>query len=283
MRYLDKSLARINGTAITEAYIKNHCKDSDGRYVNINYEDFCSLGYGEQMKACLKQVQGNFCCYCMRDMSMNNGVTTLEHIVPQNPMPNDVVKYRALKISALQTGTLLLVKEFIKHKTQNMPPYPHNVAYDNFLISCNGKFPEKAGSSLCCNNKRGNDYAIPLPLYQDVDQMVKYSEDGDIMPNHKHSLASDIAIALGAYRVKCDNLKTIRRMWYLFRNTDYQTLINCINDSELRYKTLMNVLFKDSKYICLDAIIVGKYIKPDYWKTFISYHWFQNEYRKMYP
>lgn len=283
MRYIDKSSVRAAGTAITEEYIRNHCIGNEGRYVNINYENFCSLGYDERMKRCLNQVQHNFCCYCMRDMSMNNGVTTLEHIIPQNPKPEDVARYRKLNISALQTGTLSLVKDFIRSETQYMPPYPHNVAYDNFLNSCNGKFPEKVGSSLCCNNKRGNDYAIPLPLYQDVEQMVTYCDDGDIMPNYEHSLASDVAIALGAYRVKCDNLKTIRRMWFLFRNTDYETLVKCINDSDLRYKTLMSVLFKDSKQAVLDANIVGKYSKPNYWKTFISYHWFQNKYREMYP
>lgn len=282
MRYIDKTEIQQQGRAITEDYIRNQCATIEGRYINISYSRFCSLGYASRMVDCLRNVQGDYCCYCMRDMSMNRGAVTLEHIIPQHPENGDVSKYRNLGIEALNAETLSLVEEFAKAPDQTMPPYPHNVAFDNFLNSCNGTFPDKGVSSICCNNKRGNTYAIPLPLYPDACQMVIYQEDGEVQPNAQHPQAADIAIAIAAYRLKCENLKVIRRMWYLLRHTEYNTLVQCLNDGNLRARTLNSVLYRDKRYLDTDAK-VWKYQNKEYWQTFLSYHWFQNKYLEQYP
>lgn len=282
MRYIDKTEIQQEGRAITEDYIKTHCTSEDHRYINISYSTFCSLGYGAKMIECLRKAQGNYCCYCMRDISMNSGIVTLEHLIPQHPGKGDILRYRQLGIKSLNAETLSLADEFTHAHNQTMPPYPNNVAFDNFLNSCNGTFPDKGGSSLCCNNKRGNDYAIPLPLYSDANQMVVYQEKGDIQPNAQHPLASDIAVAIAAYRLKCDNLKVIRRMWYLLRHSNYDTLVRCLYDADLRSKTLISVLFKNSRYLDIDSK-AWKYNNPEYWKTFLSYHWFQKKYQQLYP
>ena len=282
MRYIDKTEIQQQGRAITEDYVRNHCATIEGRYLNISYSEFCSLGYGTKMMDCLRKVQGNYCCYCMRDISMNSGAVTLEHVIPQHPGNGDVDKYSQLGIEALNAETLSLVEEFVQAPDQTMPPYPHNVAFDNFLNSCNGTFPDKGVSSICCNNKRGNTYAIPLPLYPDAAQMVIYQEEGEIQPNTQHPLASDIAISIAAYKLKCENLKIIRRMWYLLRHTEYDILVQCLNDGDLRNKTLNSVLFKEKRYMIIDSLVC-KYFNKEYWKTVLSYHWFKDKYLELFP
>lgn len=282
MRYIDKNEIQQEGRAITEDYIHDHCTTDEGRYINISYSAFCSLGYGAKMVECMKKAQENYCCYCMRDMSMNSGAITLEHLIPQHPGNGNIHRYRQLGIDSFKAEVLSLVDEFTHAPSQAMPPYPHNVAFDNFLNSCNGTFPDKGGSSLCCNNKRGNAYSIPLPLYTDVEQMIDYKEEGEIQPNAQHPLASEIAIAIAAYSLKCDNLKIIRRMWYLFRHTNYDLLVQCIHDGDLRSKTLNSVLYQDPIYIGIDSK-AWKYNNSEYWKTFLSYHWFQAKYQELYP
>lgn len=231
----------------------------------------------------LKKAQGNFCCYCMRDLSQNSGEITLEHIIPQKADSEDVEQYRALGIPSFDKKVLLLDTEFVKEEKQEMPPYPHTVAFDNFFNSCAGTFPDKEGSSQCCNNRRGNDFCLPLPLYSDAENMVEYSDNGNVAPSSQHQLASQIAVSIAAYHLNCNDLKHVRRLWFLFRNKDYNMLVDGIHDSNLRFQLLQEVLYKDSKTMEIDCILFRKFQRESYWKTFLSYHWFQQKFRQIYP
>lgn len=281
MKYINKTSNLANGLRITENYLNIYCKNNENRYINISYDDFCHYGYKQQMIDCLKRAQGNYCCYCMRDMSLSGRIFTLEHIVPQQTTGEDIVRYRSLGLPELQGNRLSLTSEFTYAQNQTMPPYPHNVSYDNFLNSCNGKFPSMSGSSLCCNNKRGNKYAIPLPLYPNVDEMVVYLENGEIQPNASCGQTTEVAQAVAAYGLNCDNLRKIRRLWYLLRNVSQDDLIRCIDDSDLRNKIIMSVI-PNADNVKIDYEILVKYIKRDYWITFWSYNWFKDKFQNMF-
>jgi len=282
MKYIDKASGAEEGRAITEEYVQEECAICDGtetRYQNISYDGFCNRGYRGRMIDVLKKAQGNYCCYCMRDLSQNSGEIALEHIIPQKPNQGDEKRYRALGLKSLSEKVLLLESEFATAGNQTMPPYPHTVAFDNFFNSCTGTFPDKDGMPQCCNNSRGNKFCLPLPLYSNVANMIVFSKDGEVVPYPKHKLASQIADSIAFYHLNCSNLKLIRRLWYLLRNKDYEVLLDCIHNLDLRNKILMEVLYKDSKSSAEDAILYIKYMRNKYWQTFISYHWFQNKYR----
>lgn len=287
MRHIDKSPKEEEGRNLTHSYITTHClvqgPGQPACYQNVSYDDFCSKGYSHSMSNLIQTVQGRFCCYCMRDMYDNSGVVTLEHVIPQNATDDDWNKYRSLGIHAFDNKVLIRDKDFRSPDNQQMPPYPHTVSYDNFLNSCDGRFPDKVGSSQCCNNKRGNDYAIPVPYYEWADNCVVYNVDGTAQALLGTGMESDVEIFLTSMKLRCRNLQHVRRMWYLLRNVDRQELIDCLHDSDKRIKFLTVVLFRDSSKMEFDVALFKEYQREDYWRTFLSYYWFKDYYLKKYP
>lgn len=127
MRFIDKSIGNEEGRTITRNYVQKECSVNDGnvtRYQNVSYEGFCSRGYRNDMIDVLKKAQGNFCCYCMRDLSQNSGEITLEHIIPQKADSEDVEQYRALGIPSFDKKVLLLDTEFVKEENRKCPLIP---------------------------------------------------------------------------------------------------------------------------------------------------------------
>jgi len=45
-------------------------------------------------------------------------------------------------------------------------PFPHFIAYENLVASCNGYIPDE-GKAKCCNNKRG-DFSAERPVFDKV-------------------------------------------------------------------------------------------------------------------
>lgn len=287
MRHIDKSPKEAEGRGLTHHYISTHCKVQEpGQpecYQNVSYSDFCSNGYADQMMGLIKSIQGRFCCYCMRDMYDNDGDVTLEHVIPQNATDADWSKYRALGIPAFDGNVVIRDTDFRSPNNQQIPPYPHTVSYDNFMNSCDGKFPDKVGSSQCCNNKRGNDYAIPVPYYEWADHCVDYNDKGEARATLGTGKEADVEIFLSSMRLRCKNLQHVRRMWYLLRNVNIQELIDCLHNSGKRHKLLCDVLFKDLEQIDIDGKLLNEYQREDYWRTFLSYYWFKDYYLRTYP
>lgn len=287
MRYIDKSPKETEGRDLTRNYITSHCLVQEpgqpACYQNVSYNDFCSNGFDDRMISLLQSVQGRFCCYCMRDMYDNDGVVTLEHVIPQNATDADWVRYRALGIPAFDENVLIRDKDFRSPNNQQIPPYPHIVSYDNFLNSCDGKFPDKVGSSQCCNNKRGNDYAIPVPYYNWADNCVDYNDQGEARATLGTGMEVEVERFLTSMKLRCKNLQHVRRMWYLMRNVNRQELIDCLHNSSKRYKFLTDVLFKDATKLEIDAALFKEYQREDYWRTFLSYYWFKDYYLQNYP
>lgn len=272
MRYIDKESGYADGNHITDEYLENECKTSDPvsgciRYINIDYAgNFTNRGYKNRLLKLAMSKQQKYCCYCLRKIG-NSREATLEHIIPQkSTTANGYDTY-----SELSTHEIILTGDFQTSPNQNRPPYPHTVAWNNLVVSCNGRFPlDNNVSSRCCNNARSSDSAPPVYYLRDIEARIVYMQDGTILAQIG-DLYDNVRDTIRAAKLNCQSLKEIRRLWYLLRNIPYREIVKCLHNRNLRTKTLISVFNMDNKK---DVHFIFKYMKDEYWETFMRYHLF---------
>ena len=80
--------------------------------------------------------QSNRCCYCMRRIENHNDDASIEHIVPQSTVANaNMNHYFSARSGGLNAANVCLSQDFINNGSVP-PPYPHHVAYHNFVVAC---------------------------------------------------------------------------------------------------------------------------------------------------
>lgn len=272
MRYIDKRANEEEGNLITDGYLENECKTADQltgevRYQNIDYAgSFSTGGYKKQMLELGMVSQQRYCCYCLRKIGKSKSAT-LEHIIPQKSASTQGYD----RFTELYNRQVMLTSEFTYAENQTRPPYPHTVAWNNLVVSCDGRFPiDNQVSSHCCNNARSSEYAPPVYYLPDLESRLVYMQDGTLQPLVGNR-QDEIRATIGSAKLNCQALKEIRRLWYLLRNCPYKEIVSCLYDRNLRMKTLYSVLpMKDST----EVNMVFKYLKDEYWRTFMEYHLF---------
>lgn len=282
MKYIDKEAHLQAGRDITDQYLDTACKVDDGNenyhYQNVDYDgSFGKSGAKDAMAQLALDSQGNLCCYCMRDLHLQNQDVTLEHIIPQS---SDVAKfnyYIGLNVPPLTADNVMRTGDFTGVQNIKVPPRPHTVTFENLVASCDGTFPDKTGSSQCCNHKRGNDDIFPLFYVVTVGNDITYTEDGSMQPNAQCAHHAEYRVTIEKARLNCTNLQDIRRLWHLFAGERMETLVSCLADKDMRWVLLMQVLYHDAGLMAQDARIQTKFMKNDYWKTFLMYHWFHQK------
>ena len=284
MKYIDKTTYLDEGHAITDSYLESECKidEPDGhyRYQNVDYSgSFGTTTKGakaKMMKLAIKS-QHNLCCYCMRYLDEGEGVT-LEHIIPQSCSPDDFKKYMDLNVYPLTAQEVIRTADFTGVDDIKTDRRPHTVTFENLTASCEGKFPDKGGSSLCCNNKRGEKNIYPLFYVADVENELEYMDDGSVYPNERCSHPIEYVETIQHVRLNCQSLKDIRRLWHLFGNVPYEKIESCLTDKALREETLLNVLFQNPDMSGQDEKISNKFrTNDDYWHTLLLYRWFHQK------
>ncbi len=281
MRYIDKHTHLQEGHSITDGYLDSYCRIDDGdgnyHYQNVDYDGtFSDSGAKAAMQQLLMDVQDGFCCYCMRDLSQKYQKVTLEHIIPQSASAEELGSYTALGVVPLTNVEVIRTADFTGVPIIGISPRPHTVTFENLMASCDGMFPETGATAQCCNHKRGNKFVYPMFYVAMVENEIAYMEDGTMQPNGQCMLAQVYRDTIEHTRLNCQNLKDVRRLWHLFAGVDYRLLVACVSDRNLRTKTLKTVLFKKPEQSEADSKILGKFLKDDYWKTFLLYHWFHN-------
>lgn len=279
MKYIDKSSHLEAGNSITDDYLKDVCRvgnDNDYCYQNVDYDGTFG-NHKDEIRQLALENQSNFCCYCMRNLSQQNQVVTLEHIIPQNSSRNEFDKYINLNVFPLTRNEVTLTGDFVGIHNVSVPPRPHTVTYENLTASCNGTFPDKQGTSQCCNNYRGNKFVFPMFYIKDIESELVYMEDGTIEAKYNCVNFSEYQKTISAVNLNCSNLKCIRRLWHLFAGTPVNELWMSIHDLNLRSKLLYGVLYKDLDKLEQDSIIQVKFMKTNYWLTFLLYSWFHNK------
>ena len=276
------------GDEITQYYLDRKCRNRDtGRYANIRYADEVNDGIrfkrsvGQRMCNILLQEQNNYCCYCLRKIGNEPlGSATIEHIIPKSCPPDDLPNYRTAP--NLSTADVILTGDFERAAVQTTPPYPHTVAYRNFVASCNGTFPNNregsTGGHQCCNNKRGNEYVFPVFFLPAIQGLVKYEEDGTILPIAGYDHEEDIANLIDKAQLSCTSLNEIRHLWYELRNCDINTITSC-EDETARYDLFISQLSDSEK----DKDLIAQYAKDEYWDTLMLYDKFHEIMRNQHP
>lgn len=282
MKYINKDRHLQAGHEITDHYLETTCKVDDGdgnfHYQNVNYEGtFGSTGSKAAMLQLALDNQENFCCYCMRDLHLQNQDANMEHIIPQSCDQAKFNYYMGLNVTPLTTDSVVRTGDFTGMTNVNVPPRPHTVTFENLVVSCDGTFPDKKGSSQCCNHKRGQEDIYPLFYVATVSDEISYTEDGSMQPNARCTHQEEYRATIGKARLNCTNLRDIRRLWHLFENETQQVLVSCLGDRDLRDRTLKTVLFKQTDLVKQDSDILIKFMKDEYWKTFLLYHWFHHK------
>lgn len=272
MRYIDKTAGYTEGNRITDEYLENECKTSDPvtgcvRYINIDYAgSFTNRGYKNRLLKLGMDMQQKYCCYCLRKIE-NSKQATLEHIIPQKlTTTNGYDTY-----SELSAHEIVLTDDFRSAPNQNRPPYPHTVAWNNLVVSCNGHFPlDNNVTSHCCNNARSSDFAPPVYYLPDIEARIIYMQDGTMLAQIGE-LYDNVQDTIRAAKLNHQSLKEIRRLWYLLRNLPYKEIVKCLHDRNLRMKTLISVFNMDNKK---DVDFIFKYHRNEYWEVFMKYHLF---------
>lgn len=282
MKYIDKEAHLQAGRNITDQYLETTCKVDDGNgnyhYQNVDYDGtFGDTGAKDAMTRLALDSQENFCCYCMRDLHVQNQEVTLEHIIPQS---SDVAKfnyYIGLNVPPLTANNVMRTSDFTGVQNIHVPPRPHTVTFENLVASCDGTFPDKTGSSQCCNNKRGQEKVYPMFYVVTVADEIVYTQDGSMQPATQSAHQDEYRNTIQKARLNCTNLQDIRRLWHLFAGEPMGNLVSCLADKDLRWVLLMQVLYHDIRLMEQDARIQTKFMKDDYWKTFLMYHWFHQK------
>lgn len=281
MRYIDKNKHLQEGHDITDRYLETVCRVDDGggnyHYQNVDFEgSFASTNAKSDMQYLTMKSQENLCCYCMRDLHMQKQRITLEHIIPQRAGQLEYRYYTGMDVFPLTVTEVILTDDFSGPPNVTYPPRPHTVTFENLVASCNGTFPDKDGAAQCCNHRRGQRHIYPLFYISGIENEITYMEDGTMQPAVRCARQVEYRQTIDSVRLNCQNLKDIRRLWHLLGNEDRDVLVACLNDRNLRNRKLMAVLSLDNRLIKQDINILNKFMKDEYWKTFLLYHWFHH-------
>lgn len=282
MKYINKDTHLQAGHEITDRYLETTCKVDDGdgnfHYQNVDYEGtFGSTGSKAAMLQLALENQENFCCYCMRDLHLQNQRVTMEHIIPQSSDEATFNGYVAWNVRNLTVGDVVRTSNFTGRPNVSVPPRPHTVTFENLVASCDGTFPDKAGTSQCCNNRRKDKEVYPLFYVVNIGDEMIFMDDGSMQPDPRCVHQIEYRTTIDNVRLNCQNLKDVRRLWHLFEDETQQVLVSCLGDRDLRDRTLKTVLFKQTDLVKQDSDILIKFMKDEYWKTFLLYHWFHHK------
>ena len=284
MRYINKRPYLQEGQRITDDYLESTCRieyeDGHYCYLNIDYEGtFAESGSRLNMLQLTLKSQDNKCCYCMRDLGPRGQQVTLEHIIPQSAPERRFNSSITKNVPFLTKQTVIRTGDFVGVPDKQVPPRPHTVAFENLVASCDGTFPDKTGSSQCCNLHRGNKPIYPMFFVENIENEIVYMQDGSMHPRIGCTQYNEYKMTIANVGLNCKNLKDIRRLWHLFKDVAYDILIDCIHDRNLRDKTIMQVLFLDEALSEQDADIHAKFMKDEYWNTLLLYRWFHQRLR----
>jgi hypothetical protein len=205
----------------------------------------------------------------MRNLE-NGERVTFEHIIPQKAKDETRDYYKSAP--NLSVDEVVLTSVFSHTENASYPPYPHTVAYNNLVASCNGTFSDGT-SALCCNNRRGDLTAYPIYYFADASSKIKYLPDGVAISIDCDPLVSDMIDHTG---LNCGMLKDIRYMWCKLHDVSEDELARCSASAEERKKLLLSIMFNDKKD---PSNLIIKFEKDEYWAKLMNYKFFYGYYK----
>ncbi len=258
MQYIDKTkhIIKEEAHSFLKAYIDSKWKDT--KYIGLSYNSLRrnSLKKGKFRKLLLKE-QNYYCCYCMRHILETEA--TLEHIIPNSATTNDAFS-AYVSYGQIQPNVFLWDETSMSSIKIIPPPFPHILAYENLVVSCDGFIPTK-GLSNCCNNKRGNNEIIPFFYTKDK---FTYALNGMIICNAKYNNT------ISFLALENETLQLFRRCWLnLPVKYDALDVITASSDVGLRQRIIDDMDFE--RVNISDRTTMSNSL---YWDSFMDYFWF---------
>ncbi len=258
MEYINKAIPDIKQKAhkLLKRFIEGQWQQDANCYVNLAYEHFDN----KELCKLLLNEQNHYCCYCMKHILDTE--TTLEHIIP-NKATNPTIFNQYDPYGDISTNVFFWENSMRVSRLSKMPPFPHILAYENLVASCNGYIPDK-GSAKCCNNKRGSKNIIPIFYIANTNEF-KYDVDGKINCDH-----AKYGNTISHLSLEEPTLQLFRRCWLnLPSQYDALDVIEASEDTSLR-----DIIIDDMDLSKIDVSDKTTIRNKTYWKTFMNYFWF---------
>jgi len=218
------------------------------------------------------------CCYCMRTIRENplshRFHVTLDHVIPNSvDSQADYDEYYRLP-SELEKNDMTLTANFVK--SQQWPPYPHRIAYENLVPTCLGTFPDTDKQSMTCNIKRGDSFVHPLVFRKTINNEIKYYNDGTVEWTADPGDGKDGKPHVNLLGLNFIDLRFVRCAWfYILREGLSYDIVN----SEHLFRVMEAELDddeKDSKEL-LESL--KKFKTKEYWELLSDFQYFNNKSR----
>ena len=293
MEHIDKTRGAQQAHALLDAFL-SRC--SDGGF-SIGDDLYAKMGSDREMnvagadttyhslKRQLLNENGHRCCYCMRRIAERD--TTIEHIIP-NKIEDHVQydKYRKYYPRELWEK-MIFSKDFLTNPRWPFRAFPHSVAYENLIPSCNGKFARSASedihaaddrTSKCCNNKRSDEFVIPFVLDQHMVDEFKYKPNGlvvwpvtdsTIQGNERKKLLEEHKKTIDALDLNCPELVAIRRIWFFLSSNGE----DCV--AELKERVIF-ALTEDECLTAEECSMLLNFWYDNYWSLLEEYRYFND-------
>lgn len=202
------------------------------------------------------------CCYCMRDINH----ATLEHVILNSICEQEEYSKYLNMPSELKGGSMILASKYIESDNHDVPPYPHTIAYENLLPSCDGKIPSNSSNVVCCNLYRGSKFVYPLTFRKNIHREVNYYPNGNIFWEADPRQADDIP-TITKLGLDCSELRMIRRIWFYICSNSLQYSLN--SKEEIIYALIADMDSNDDEMLM-------NFMQDNYWNILSEYKYFNN-------
>ena len=218
----------------------------------------------KQMFALLMREQCR-CCYCMRRLQTNGLHLSIEHVIPQHAQIDELEKYFAYG-STLDKALVQHEDDFLKGD-KHTPPYPHTVAYENLVLSCDGVYPN-SNEAQSCNTKRGSEFVPPVAFIREIHDNVEYYKNGDVRYLGKEEGMFPMVTILG---LDVPILKAIRRIWaYILKHGI--DVSNCVPE-DVVFDIWKDVVGQVSQQ---ESDVLLLFDRDNFWALLLQYDYFNN-------
>lgn len=217
-----------------------------------------------QMFPLLLQEQSR-CCYCMRRLKDSPIHTSIEHVIPQHVSKEDYERYFTYG-AEIDRGMIMHEEDYV-HGNRQTPPYPHTVAYENFVLSCDGIYPNST-SVQSCNSKRGDEFIPPVSFIRDIHEKLQYLKNGNVRYTGREDGEIPMVTIIG---IDAPILKAIRMIW-AYLDEHGENVANCNRNViiDTLWTDMMSTLTREEE----EALNLFR--EKEYWDLLGAYDYFSN-------
>lgn len=292
MEYIDKKQGVQQAHTLLSAFL-SRCQNggfspNDDLYDKMNSDrdpnvPNADTTYNILRRQLLQENQGR-CCYCMR--TIGEGNTTLEHVIPNRIADQAHYDEYQTFYSREDWQKIVFSKAFLANPRWPFRAFPHTVAYENLIPSCNGRFAKDVSDDIharderkskCCNNKRKDDFLIPFVLNRQMVSEFKYKRNGyviwpvdnNITGDERKKLLEEHEKTINTLNLNCPELVAIRRIWFFLSSLGK----DC--DSTEKDKTVF-YLTEDDNLTEEERNMLNNFWSDNYWVLLAEYRYFND-------